>query len=371
MADEQDAASKTEEATPQKLQKAREKGDVAKTPDLAMLASFAGAAAVIAIAGGWMSRHLASELLPFIAHPDDFDLKAGGLDVAIHAARAAAPVLLAVLAVASLMGAAGNLVQTGLLFSPEKIKPDWKKLSPMSGLKRILGPDGLMQFVKSLAKVAMVGWVGWVVMKPYIHPLKELAALDPAAMLPLMIEILRKLVFATAALMLVIAGLDWFWQRARFLKRMRMTKEEQKEEFKNAEGDPHVKAKRRQIAIQRSRSRMMAAVPNATMVIMNPTHYAVALKYERGVDQAPVIVAKGQNLIAQKIKAIAREHGVPMVENRPVAQMLFKMGRVGSAIPYEMYQVVAEILAVTYKSHRYYFHQLKIRRSQRRTQSKT
>ena len=344
MADEQDAASKTEEATPQKLQKAREKGDVAKTPDLAMLASFAGAAAVIAIAGGWMSRHLASELLPFIAHPDDFDLKAGGLDVAIHAARAAAPVLLAVLAVASLMGAAGNLVQTGLLFSPEKIKPDWKKLSPMSGLKRILGPDGLMQFVKSLAKVAMVGWVGWVVMKPYIHPLKELAALDPAAMLPLMIEILRKLVFATAALMLVIAGLDWFWQRARFLKRMRMTKEEQKEEFKNAEGDPHVKAKRRQIAIQRSRSRMMAAVPNATMVIMNPTHYAVALRYEAGDTAAPQCVAKGMDALALKIRAVAEEHDVPVIEDPPLARALYAAVDLDDFIPPAHYEAVAKLI---------------------------
>ncbi|WP_374576754.1 flagellar biosynthesis protein FlhB [Phenylobacterium sp.] len=350
MADEQDAASKTEEATPQKLQKAREKGDVAKTPDLAMLASFAGAAAVIAIAGGWMSRHLASELLPFIAHPDEFDLKAGGLDVAVHAARAAAPVLLAVLAVASLMGAAGNLVQTGLLFSPEKIKPDWKKLSPMSGLKRILGPDGLMQFVKSLAKVAMVGWVGWVVMKPYIHPLRELAALDPAAMLPLMIEILRKLVFATAALMLVIAGLDWFWQRARFLKRMRMTKEEQKEEFKNAEGDPHVKAKRRQIAIQRSRSRMMAAVPNATMVIMNPTHYAVALRYEAGDTAAPQCVAKGMDALALKIRAVAEEHDVPVIEDPPLARALYAAVELDDFIPPAHYEAVAKLIGFIMQS---------------------
>ena len=350
MADEQDAASKTEEATPQKLAKAREKGDVAKTPDLAMLASFAGAAAVIAIAGGWMSRHLASELLPFIAHPDEFDLKAGGLDVAVHAARAAAPVLLAVLAVASLMGAAGNLVQTGLLFSPEKIKPDWKKVSPLGGLKRTLGPDGLMQFFKSLVKIVMVGWVGWVVMKPYIHPLRELAALDPAAMLPLMVEILRKLVFATAALMLVIAGFDWFWQRQRFLKRMRMTKEEQKEEFKNSEGDPHFKAKRRQIAIQRSRRRMMAAVPNATMVVMNPTHYAVALRYEAGEAAAPQCVAKGMDALALKIRAVAEEHDVPVIEDPPLARALYAAVELDDFIPPAHYEAVAKLIGFIMQS---------------------
>lgn len=345
MADEQDAASKTEEATPQKLQKAREKGDVAKTPDLAMLASFVGAAAVIAIAGGWMSRNLAADLLPFIAHPDAFDLEGqGAIDVAARAVRAAAPILVAVLAVAALMGAGGNLIQTGFMFSPEKVKPDWKKVSPMSGFQRILGPDGLMQFVKSLLKVAMVGWVGWVVMKPYIHPLKELAALDPAAMLPLMIEILRKLVFATAALMLAIAGLDWFWQRARFLKRMRMTKEEQKEEFKNSEGDPHIKAKRRQIAIQRSRRRMMAAVPDATMVIMNPTHYAVALRYEAGDTAAPQCVAKGMDALALKIRAIAEENDVPVIEDPPLARALYAAVDLDEFIPPAHYEAVAKLI---------------------------
>lgn len=351
MADEQDAASKTEEATPQKLQKAREKGDVAKTPDLGTLASFAGAAAVIAIAGGWMSRNLASELLPFIAHPDNMNLEGhGAIEVARLAARAAAPILLSVMIVAAVMGAGGNLVQTGLMFTPDKIKPDWKKVSPMAGLKRILGPDGLMQFVKSIVKIAMVGWVGWVVMKPYIHPLKELAALDPAAMLPLMVEILRKLVFATAALMLVITGFDWFWQRQRFLKRMRMTKEEQKEEFKNSEGDPHFKAKRRQIAIQRSRRRMMAAVPNATMVVMNPTHYAVALRYEAGEAGAPQCVAKGMDAVALKIRALAEEHGVPVIEDPPLARALYAAVELDDFIPPAHYEAVAKLIGFIMQS---------------------
>jgi flagellar biosynthetic protein FlhB len=351
MADEQDAASKTEEATPQKLQKAREKGDVAKTPDLAMLASFAGAAAVIAIAGGWMSRNLAAELLPFISRPESISLEGhGAIDVAVHAARAAAPILLCVMLVAAVLGAAGNLVQTGLLYSPDKIKPEWKKVSPLAGLKRILGPDGLMQFFKSLVKIVMVGWVGWVVMKTYIHPLKELAALDPAAMLPLMVEILRKLVFATAALMLVIAGFDWFWQRQRFLKRMRMTKEEQKEEFKNSEGDPHFKAKRRQIAIQRSRRRMMAAVPNATMVVMNPTHYAVALRYEAGEAAAPQCVAKGMDAVALKIRALAEEHGVPIIEDPPLARALYAAVELDDYIPPAHYEAVAKLIGFIMQS---------------------
>jgi flagellar biosynthetic protein FlhB len=351
MADEQDADSKTEEATPSKLQKAREKGDVAKTQDLGMVASFVGAAAVIAIAGGWLSRNLAAELLPFIARPDSISLQGhGAIEVARRAAHAAAPPLIGVMAVAALMGLGGNLIQTGFLFSPQKIKPDWKKVSPMAGLKRILGPDGLMQFVKSLAKVAMVGWVGWMVMKPYIRPLQELAALEPAAILPLMVDILRRLVFAAAGLMLVIAGLDWFWQRARFLKRMRMTKEEQKEEFKNSEGDPHIKAKRRQIAIQRSRRRMMAAVPDATMVIMNPTHYAVALHYEAGETAAPKCVAKGMDAIALKIRALAEEHDVPVIEDPPLARALYAAVEIDDFIPPAHYEAVAKLIGFIMQS---------------------
>ncbi|UTP40777.1 flagellar biosynthesis protein FlhB [Phenylobacterium sp. LH3H17] len=345
MAEENDAASKTEEPTPGKLQKAREKGDVVKTPDLAMLASFAGAAGVLAVAGGWMSNNLANELLPFIAHPHDMRLEGGGgVEIARHSMMAAAPILLAVLVVAALLGAGGNLVQTGFMYSPEKLKPDWKKVSPMGGLKRMLGPDGLMQFFKSLVKILMVAWVGYVVVKPYVHPMQELSALDPTSILPLVIEILRKLVFAVAGLMLVIAGFDWFWQRQRFMKKMMMTKEELKEEFKNTEGDPHIKAKRRQIQIQRSRRRMMAAVPTATMVIMNPTHYAVALKYEPGETAAPQCVAKGMDAVALKIRALAEEAGVPVIEDAPLARALYAAVELDDFIPATHYEAVAKLI---------------------------
>jgi len=345
MADEQDQASKTEEPTPGKLQKAREKGDVVKTPDLAQLASFVGAAGVLAIAGGWLSKNLAAALLPFIAHPQDMSLEGGGgVEIARHAILAGAPILMAVLVVAALLGAGGNLVQTGMMFTPEKAKPDWKKVSPLAGLKRMFSPDSLMQFVKSVAKIVMVGWVGYVVMKPYVFPMRELSAMDPTAILPFTAEILRKLVFATAALMLVIAGFDWFWQRQRFMKKMMMTKEELKEEFKNSEGDPHIKAKRRQIQIQRSRRRMMAAVPEATMVIMNPTHFAVALKYEAGESAAPQCVAKGMDAMALKIRAIAEENGVPVIEDPPLARALYAAVELDEFIPPAHYEAVAKLI---------------------------
>lgn len=345
MADENDAASKTEEPTPRKLQQAREKGDVPKTQDLATLASFAAAASVLAIAGGWMSKNLASSLLPFIAHPEDMSLEGHGVvQIARHAMMAGAPLLLTVLVAAGLAGVAGNLVQHGLMFTPEKIKPDLKKLSPAAALKRMFGPDGLMQFAKSVLKIGLVAWVAWIVMKPYVAPLRVLPAMDPAAMMPLVAEILRKLVFAVAGLTLVIAGGDYLWQRQRFMTRMRMTKEELKEDYKATEGDPHIKAKRKQIQIMRSRRRMMAAVKDATVVVMNPTHYAVALKYEEGQAQAPECVAKGLDDLALKIRAVAEEAGVPVVEDPPLARALYAAVEIDDVIPPTHYEAVARII---------------------------
>ncbi len=155
-----------------------------------------------------------------------------------------------------------------------------------------------------------------------------------------------------AGFLLLVAGFDWFWQRQRFMARHRMSKEELKEDYKQTEGDPHVKAKQRQIRIQRSRRRMMQAVPNATVVVMNPTHYAVALKYDTLTMDAPRVIAKGKDLLAQRIKQIAAEHNIPMVENVPLAQALYKSCPVGREIPAFLYQAVAEVLAFVFRVRR-------------------
>jgi flagellar biosynthetic protein FlhB len=345
MAEENDGASRTEEPTQRKLEQAREKGDVVKTPDLASLASLAAAAAVVAVAGGWLSRNLATALTPFLAHPDSISVGGGGgVQVAREVLLAAAPIMAAVMLAAGAAGAAGNLVQTGLMFTPEKMKADWSKLSPLAGLKRIFGLDALMQFVKSLAKVGMTGAVAWWVLKPHLPQLQNLAALEPGAILPFTADILRRLVFAVAALLLVIAGADWFWQRQRFMTRMRMTKEEMKEDFKQSEGDPHIKARQKQLRNERARRRMMQAVPTATVVVMNPTHYAVALKYEAGETAAPLCVAKGLDSLALKIREVAEEAGVPIIEDPPLARALYAAVEIDEAIPPGHYEAVAKII---------------------------
>ncbi len=345
MAEENDAASKTEEPTPRKLEQARQKGDVVKTQDLGGLASLAGAATVIAIAGGWLSQNAAFALLPFLAHPEDMSLENGGaVQVARQAMLASAPILAMVGLAAAAAGAAGHLIQTGLMFTPEKLKMDPKKVSPLAGFKRLFSLDSFVQFLKSVVKILLTAAIAWWVLKPFLPQLSNLPAMDPAAMLPFSADILRRLVFAVAALLLAIAGADWMWQRQRFMKRMRMTKEELKEDFKQSEGDPHVKARQKQLRHQRARRRMMQAVPEATVVLMNPTHYAVALKYEAGDSGAPLCVAKGLDSLALKIRAVAEEAGVPVIEDAPLARALYAAVEIDDVIPPAHYEAVARII---------------------------
>ncbi|THD79250.1 MAG: flagellar biosynthesis protein FlhB [Phenylobacterium sp.] len=345
MSDTADSDSRTEEPTARKLEQAKARGDMPKTQDLASLASLAAVAGVVAISGGLLSRNMASALVPFLAQPDTIILERGGaVDVGRHALMAATPLLVAVMVAAALAGVAGNLVQTGFLLTPDRLKPDFSKVSPAKGFKRVFGLDGLVHFLKSLAKIGATGAIAWWVLKPHVAELTGLATLEPVAMLPFAADVLRRLVFAVLALLLAIAGADWFWQRQRFMARMRMTKEELKEDYRQSEGDPHVKAKQKQKRAEAARRRMMQAVPGATVVIANPTHFAVALKYEQGEDSAPVCVAKGVDSLALKIRSIAEEAGVPVIEDPPLARALYAAVEIDETIPQAHYEAVAKII---------------------------
>ena len=345
MAEGADKESKTEEPTQRKLDEARKKGDVVKSMDIPQWASLAAAFGVMAIAGGWMVRDLAEALAPLIARPHAYEISSAGMQDILHSAMwASAPILLGVMLTAAVAGAAGSLLQTGLLFSPSKIKPELKKLSPMEGFKRLFGVDALVQFLKSLIKLCAIGFIVWMVFKPHARELETLAALDPMAMLLVARDMLFALFAASLAFLGLGAGLDYFWQRHRFMARQRMSKEELKEEFKNTEGDPHVKAKLKQIRFERSRQRMMQAVPKATVVVTNPTHYAVALRYEPGDTPAPICVAKGVDAMALKIREIATEHGVPIIEDVPLARALYAAIDVDDTIPRQHFEAVAKII---------------------------
>ncbi|HEY2661588.1 MAG TPA: flagellar biosynthesis protein FlhB [Caulobacteraceae bacterium] len=346
MAEEnEDGASKSEEASPRKLAEARRRGDVAKSPDLPAWASLAAATGVMITLGGSMSHTLADQLRPYIERPDAYDLENGGaVQVMRQAFGSAAPIIVAVLGAAALAGVAGNLVQTGFLFSPEKLAPDLSRLSLMKGFQRMFGLDGLVHFGKSSLKIGLTGLVAWLSLKPHVAEFAQLTSMDPMSLLAVTAVMLRAMLYSVLALLGAGALIDWIWQRQRFMQRMRMTKEEQKEDYKQTEGDPKIKARIRQIRFERSRRRMMQNVPKATVVVMNPTHYAVALRYEQGETAAPECVAKGLDSLALRIREVAEAHGVPVIEDPPLARALYATVEVDEAIPREHYEAVAKVI---------------------------
>ena len=345
MAEETDQPSKTEEPTQRKLDDARRKGDVAKSMDLPQWASLAAVFGVLAVAGGWMMRDLARALLPFIASPDKMEMTGEGLRSLMAATvAAAAPAVIIVLFAAALAGGAGHLLQTGLLFSPSKLAFDFKKLSPVAGFKRLFGLDALVQFAKSLIKLVLIATVVLLVFKPHATELENLAAMEPAALLPFARELLLALFFAVLTILGAAALGDYVWQRFRFMHRMKMSREELKEDFKQSEGDPHVKAKLKQIRADKARQRMMQNVPKATVVITNPTHFAVALRYAQGETAAPVCVAKGVDAVALRIREVAGQHDVPIIEDPPLARALYATMEIDDVIPRQHFEAVAKII---------------------------
>lgn len=344
--DPQEGSSRTEEPTQRRLDEARRKGDVAKSPEAPAFLALGAAALVMVGLGGWIARDLTSKLLPFIERPDAFDLSGPGavkvMDLALQAALPAG----AVMAAAAVAAVAGNVAQTGFIWAPSKLAPDASKVSPMSGLQRLFGPDGLMNFLKSLAKMAAVAAAAWMVLRPRADTLAMLGRLDPAAIIPISSEYLQALAIGVLVVFGVIALADWIWQRQRFMQKMRMTREDLKRDTKESEGDPQIKAKLRQKRLAASKRRMIQNVPRATMVVMNPTHYAVALRYVQGETPAPVCVAKGLDALALRIKAVALEHKIAVIEDPPLARALYAAMEVDDTIPREHFEAVAKLVGV-------------------------
>ena len=319
MAEERnDGASRTEEPTQRRLAEARRKGDVAKSMEPPAFLALAAVAAALVWMGGAAARDIAFQLRPFIERPDAFDMTGPGLGKVMQLALAAAVPVAGIMTIAALAGVAGNLLQTGLIWAPSKLAPDPSKISPMQGFSRLFGPDGLVNFLKSLAKMSAVATVAWMVLRPRTETLAVLGRMDVAGILPLAAEWLQALAIAVLVVFGTIALADWLWQRQRFMQKMRMSREELKEDTKESEGDPHIKAKLRQQRMARARQRMIQNVPKATMVVMNPTHYAVALRYVQGETAAPLCVAKGVDALALKIKEVALAHDIAVIEDPPL-----------------------------------------------------
>ncbi len=351
MADE--TGDKTEAPSQRKIDEARRHGDVAKSPEVGQWASMAAVTTVIICMGGSMARDLAAKLLPFIDHPDAFDMDGGNLALLMRQAfLAAAPIIIIVMSAAAAAGVAGNLLQTGFLLSVDKLMPDASRLSPMKGLERLFGIDGLIGFAKSVVKIVLVVAVAWISLKPHLTEFENLTGAEPVVLLDVALAMVRALFMGVLILFGAGAILDWFIQRMRFMSRMRMSKQDMKEEHRQNEGDPHIKARLRQMRMERARRRMMQNVAKASVVVMNPTHYAVALRYEPGETAAPQCVAKGLDSLALKIREVAESNGVPVVENPPLARALYASVDLDESIPREHYEAVAKVIGFVMQSKR-------------------
>lgn len=340
---------KTEQPTPRRLQEARRKGQVAKSKD--MTAALVLIAAVLAFyiirgAGVGSNRHLTW----YLANCLSFEVTDSGLpwvlyDYLLDEAIFFAPVLLAVIAAAL----AANIIQSGFLVAPEVLKPKFNRLNPIEGIKRIFSLRSLVELVKSILKILIVGAVSFIIVKKFLPGLLLVFYKAPAQGLS---EILAAILAVSAAgggVFLALAMADMFYQRWEYIKGLKMTKQEVKDEYKQTEGDPQIKGWMRRRQREIAMNRIAQEVPGATVVVTNPVHYAVALKYEEGKTEAPLVVAKGAGDLAGRIKQIAAENRVPVVENPPLARALFKQVDVGKEIPGELYQAVAEILAMVYR----------------------
>ncbi len=345
MADDQDDSSKTEEPTAKRLQDARNRGQVAVSRELNnWLVLLAATLALVGFSPGVL--HDSYRLLThFLANAHQIPFEYGSMQaqmiaLSLSVAASIGPLILAILAA----GVAAGIGQVGWLMAPEAIKPQFSKISPLKGFERLFSGAALIEFAKGLAKMTIVGWACWLVAAPEFDRLPMFVLRDPAAALSTIGAISLKLLIAAVAAMTVIAAADVFYQRLRLRRELRMSRTEVRDEFKEQEGDPMVKAKLRQIRQERSRRRMMQAVPKADVVITNPTHYAVALKYDRTTMDAPILVAKGLDAVALKIRQVAEANRVPIVENPPLARALHASVELDQPISPEHYKAVAEVI---------------------------
>ena len=347
---ETDNDNKTEQATPKRTQDAREKGQVAKSREVSSALIMVACLAYFYFGtGGIVGRTM--ELMKTSFR----DLNRGELTtdaiqllvmtLLVKTVAIVLPLLLTLMAA----GIVANLMQTGFIFSGEPIQPKLSKISPLKGLKNMFSLKTIAELLKSLFKISVVGVIAYLTIRNEagdVLPLMEQSVWQIMAYIG---QVSFKILFATCWVLIVLALMDYLYQHWEHGRSLRMTKQELKDEYKNTEGDPLIKSRIRRLQREMAMRRMMTKVPTADVVITNPTHLAVALKYDQGRMAAPVVVAKGANLIAQRIKEIAKENGVAVVENKPLAQVLYRMVDIAEAIPDNLYQAVAEVLAYVYR----------------------
>jgi flagellar biosynthetic protein FlhB len=342
---------RTEKATPKRRQDARKKGQVAQSREIPSVLILMMSLGVFFFAGSWMFWNLAgfmSDTLRSSAQLLIADIPDATVFV-LQTARAIFKILLPLLLVVFVAGLAGNVAQSGFLLSSEALAPKWTKLNPASGLKRLFSLRSLVELVKSITKILFVATVAYLMIKQDLDLIPTLTQQSVLDIFAFAARVAFKICFNVCLALVLLAILDYAYQRWEHEKSLKMTKQEVKDENKQTEGDPKVKARIRSIQMETARQRMMAAVPEADVVITNPTHLAVALRFDAARMIAPQVVAKGAGYVAERIKQIAAENDVPLVEDKPLARALYKIVEIGNTIPADLYKAVAEVLAYVYR----------------------
>ncbi len=348
--DTQDQSQKTEEPTQKRLDDARKKGQVAASREVNHWFMILAATVVMMMVAPGLMEQLRRLFIKFIGQPHqlpmDFNsLHAMMIELVGAVGMALLPLTLLLIAAALLAG----LVQNGLLFAPDQLKPKLEKISMLKGVKRLFSSRSLTEFLKGIFKLVIVAAVAVMLMIPEFNRIEEIPSQSIAASLALLHSLTVKLLIGVLAIVSLIAALDLLYQRMMHTRQMKMSRQEIKDELKQTEGDPIVRGRLRQIRRERAQKRMMAAVPEATVVVTNPTHFAVALKYDLDEMPAPVVVAKGADHIARRIREIAEENDVPILENPPLTQALHAGVEIGEEVPEQHYKAVAEIISYVLK----------------------
>lgn len=345
-----DSSQKTEEPTQKRLQDARKKGQVIQSREVNNWLMIFAATMILMIFADRIFHDMTATLKVFFsqAHALHTDPQGLGHVVARTMLHIAGILFLPVLILVA-AAIAGPFLQVGPILSTESMKPDINKISPLRGFRRLFSLRAVAEFIKSLIKLLVVGVVVYKLMVPYFAASEHFVRIEPAAAMDELKYLILRLFMGVLAVMALVAILDYAYQRFEHMKNLRMSKQELKEEFKQTEGDPHIKARLRELRAAKARQRMMQAVPKADVIITNPTHYSIALKYESEKREAPIVVAKGVDMVALRIRELAREHKVPLVENPPLARALYDSVDIDQMIPTEHYKAVAEVISYVFK----------------------
>lgn len=345
-----DSGEKTEQPTSKKMKDARQKGDIARSKEVPLVVSLLISFFSLQMLGPGIVTTLQETLRTFFTYCatlktiGESDLRRLTVEGILIFVQAALPLLLICMLTSILV----TLFQTKLLFTREQMKFKLSKLNPLSGLKRLFSPKGLLELLKSLIKITVLGIIAYTQFADRLFMAPRLIDMPPEASMTFVGDFVMSLITTVCSIYALVAIIDHFYQKFAHTKKLRMTKQEVKEEYKNMEGDPQIKGKIKQKQREMAMSRMMQQVPNADVVIRNPTHYAVALGYDPEKQSAPIVLAKGADLIALRIVKIAEEHDIVTVENKPLARGLFESVELEREIPEQYYHAVAEVLAFVY-----------------------